>query len=162
MAPKLTIVHWTFFLEGASCHLQGLQEMFKLASPVHGDDDDDDCDENDANNQCRHCTRIVGPEKQLISSRQAFIAWFTPTRELSNNWQNHYQKDRMIAVLFGNLLSAYWILKWRPWRKENLVQDLGSTSGWGSIRGGGPHTFGKHDLRHFLGHNCELNMFVTE
>jgi len=35
--------------------------MFKLASLVHGDNDDDDCDENDANNQCRHCTRIVGP-----------------------------------------------------------------------------------------------------
>ena len=40
--------------------------MFKLASPVHGDDDDDDCDENDANNQCCHCASIVGPGKWLI------------------------------------------------------------------------------------------------
>ena len=40
--------------------------MFKLASPVHGDDDDDDCDENDANNQCRHCASIVGPGKWFI------------------------------------------------------------------------------------------------
>ena len=63
---KIDACTLNIFLEGASCHLQGLQEMFKLASPVHGDDDDDDCDENDANNQCCHCASIVGPGKWLI------------------------------------------------------------------------------------------------
>ena len=70
----------TFLIKGASCHLQGLQEVFKLASSVHGDDDDDDCDENDANNQCRHCARIVGPGKWFIC-----LALIVP--------RNNYQKD---------------------------------------------------------------------
>ena len=68
--------------------------MFKLASAVHGDDDDDDCDENDANNQCRHCARIVGPGKWFIC-----LALIVP--------RNHYQKDRIIAVVFVNLTTTF-------------------------------------------------------